>query len=235
MEILTNKIIHVCWKNKDILDSKSDIVKYGLLNMKKINPDWEMKIYDNDDIEKYLQEKLGLQYARVADEHIVAKTDTWRLIKMFEEGGVYTDVDRLCNIPFSRYDKYKWVLPTYKDTDFSHDFMMSHSGNPAFSEALNMRMRRRAVSSNIYHLGPQTYMNAVSKVIIGDCGLDTNPSINDFNYMRAKINNSTFIYTYREEPPYDTVIYKGEGIGDWEQAKRDLYKEFDMTHWTGEW
>jgi hypothetical protein len=35
-----------------------------------------------------------------------------------------------------------------------------------------------------------------------------------------------FIKTYREDPPYDTIVYRGGNIGlDWEQEKRKFYAE----------
>jgi hypothetical protein len=39
----------------------------------------------------------------------------------------------------------------------------------------------------------------------------------------------------REQPPYKTILHRGDIDFDHEQAKRELYKEFGMKHWTGEW
>ena len=43
------------------------------------------------------------------------------------------------------------------------------------------------------------------------------------------INDSKFIDTYREEAPYNTLVYRGEKINN---DKHDFYKFCDVNHWT---
>ena len=232
------KIIHVSWKDKNILESKSEIVQQGLINMIKINPDWDVIVYDNDDIETYLKQMMGADYRFIQDEHIVAKSDVWRLIKLYNEGGVYTDIDRLCNKSFAEVipEGVKCVLPTGRDYDFCQDFMMSEPENPIYMTAYNMRLNlRKQGVTHIYQMGPQNYMHAVTYSLMGRV-IDTNPGVDVMNQIREKINGVPFLYTYREEPLTDTLIYKGESKPEyWEEEKRKLYKEYNMKHWTGDW
>jgi hypothetical protein len=44
-----------------------------------------------------------------------------------------------------------------------------------------------------------------------------------------------FIATYREQPPYKTILHRGDVDFDHEKEKRRLYAECSMQHWTGEW
>ena len=231
------KIIHTTWKTKDILNSNSILVQNGLKKLSELNPGWELRVYDDNDIDQYLIHNLGTDYDLIKDDHIVAKSDLWRLIKMYLEGGLYVDADRLCNVPLSSIldRETKWVLPTYKDSDFSQDFMMSAPNNPAFSDAAGLNLwRRRQGSRNVYFLGPQTYMNAVSHSIFGKM-YDTNPGIEFFNEFRQLADRTPFLKTYREDPPYDTILYKGNIHDGHETMKRELYAEYNMRHWTGEW
>jgi len=39
----------------------------------------------------------------------------------------------------------------------------------------------------------------------------------------------------REQPPYKTILHRGDTDIDHEKEKRALYAEFGMKHWTGEW
>jgi len=231
------KIVHVTWKTKDILRSDSPLIQHGLKMLVELNPDWEVRVYDDSDIEAYLQQNLSSDYDLIRDDHIVAKSDLWRLIKIYMEGGLYIDVDRLCNVKLSSIidEDTKWVLPTYRDSDFSQDFMMSAPNNPAFSDAAGLNLwRRRNGHRNVYFLGPQTYMNAVSYSIFGKMA-DTNPGIDFFNEFRELVDRTQFLKTYREDPPYNTILYQ-DGVHDGhENMKRELYKEFGMKHWTGEW
>ena len=127
------KIIHITWKSKDILTSTSPLAVHGVQNLIKLNPDWDIQFSDDSQVDSYLQEHLAApEYALIRDFHIVAKTDVWRLLKIYREGGVYVDLDRLCNISFNNIieDHVKCILPTCGDHDFSHDLMISAPENP---------------------------------------------------------------------------------------------------------
>ena len=66
--------------------------------------------------------------------------------------------------------------------------------------------------------------------------INTNPGKKVFEELRAKIIQSNFIKTYRETSPLDTMVYRDDGIiKNHEDMKRDLYKEYELKHWTEEW
>lgn len=232
------KNVHLSWKHKNILNSQSPLILNGMKKLVDLNPDWQVTIYDDKDIDDYIKDALSRSdYDLIENTHIVAKTDIWRLLKLRSEGGLYVDIDRLCNISLSDLidDKTMWVLPTYRDSDFSHDFMMTAPNNPAFDKAIDLYLdRRRMGHTNIYFLGPQTYMNAISIVLCGKM-LNTDPGKDAFEHLRAAINQAPFIKTYRENPPNDTIIYKSDELIDLEIMKRQFYAEEGLRHWTGEW
>ena len=73
------KKVHLSWKTKDLLDSESPLITEGVKKLIELNPNWEVTIYDDAEVDAYLQDKLEPQlYALIADEHIVQKTDLWR-------------------------------------------------------------------------------------------------------------------------------------------------------------
>jgi mannosyltransferase OCH1-like enzyme len=88
------------------------------------------------------------------NRHIVEKIDVWRLIKLYNEGGLYIDVDRLVNVSLNDIAKkdIKWILPTCRDNDFSHDFMCSSPGNPVFLETLKLNLSRRRAPMEITYI-----------------------------------------------------------------------------------
>ena len=158
------KIVHLSWKTKDLLDSDSPLVQEGMKKLVELNPDWDVQISTDDEVDSYLQAQLEPKiYELIADKHVVQKTDLWRLIKLFTEGGVYVDIDRFVDTPLDELvDKdTKWVVPTCRDYDFSHDFMMTAPQNPVYQMAANLYVQRLQKGHNsIYFLGPQTYMHA---------------------------------------------------------------------------
>jgi mannosyltransferase OCH1-like enzyme len=233
------KKVHIAWKTHDIIDSDSVLVKHGIKQLVELNPQWQIEISDDTDIELYLKNNLhSRDYMLLADKNIVEKCDVWRLIKLYNEGGLYVDIDRLCNISLDQItDNTKMILPTCLDYDFSHDFMCSDSNNPIYKHTLELNLLRRSQGcNNIYYLGSQTYFHAITKLLTGQ-ELDTNPGHQVMQHLRDIISNSGFIATYKENPPYDTVIYKSNSMinFDHELEKRKLYALYNIKHWSGEW
>jgi mannosyltransferase OCH1-like enzyme len=226
------KKIHISWKNKDVLDKDYNIIKNGILQLKNLNPDYEFNIYDDDDIENYLKIKLSHEdYELIKNKKIVEKTDLWRLFLIYDEGGIYQDIDRFCNIPLSSIIKptTKCLLPMYYDTDFSQDIMCSSSKNIIYKRAieLNLERRRGNVSDDILYFGPHTYFHAVTEILLG-YQLNRNPDKKDVELLRNLINESPYLETYREDPPYNTILYQGENIIF---DKGELYESYGVRIW----
>lgn len=233
------KIIHLSWKTKDLLKSESPLVTEGVKRLVELNPDWQVTIHDDADVDEYLKNKICPEtYALIADKHIVQKTDLWRLIKLFEEGGVYMDIDRFVDTPLDDLidENTKWVLPTCRDYDFSHDFMMTAPGNPAYyTTAMLYLQRLEEGHTSVYFLGPQTYMHGITLTVMGEM-IDTNPGLEVFEKIRKTMEPTGFVKMYREDPPYNTIVFRGQHLGlDWEQEKRNFYAESGLRHWSGEW
>lgn len=233
------KKIHLSWKTKDLLASESPLITEGVKKLIELNPNWEVTIYDDAEVDAYLQKHLEpTLYALIANKHIVQKTDLWRLIKLFEEGGLYMDIDRFVDTPLDDLidEGTKWVVPTCRDYDFSHDFMMTAPQNPVYSTAIHLYLQRlQEGHNNIYFLGPQTYMHAITLVVMGKM-INTDPGVEVFDRIRETMDAAGFIKTYREDPPYNTIVYREGALGlNWEQEKRKFYAEAGLKHWSGDW
>ena len=97
------KTVHMSWKDKSILESTNPLVVEGVKRVIELNPNWEVTIYDDAEVDAYLKEQLEPQhYELIQDKHIVQKTDLWRLVKLFIEGGVYMDIDGYRIVKFNR-------------------------------------------------------------------------------------------------------------------------------------
>lgn len=206
------KKIHIFWKIKDYLDFNFNIISNGTRKLRDLNPDYEFIVYDDNDIENYLKEQLSpADYQLIKNKHIVEKTDLVRLILIYNEGGIYSDIDRLCNISLNQIIKpgVKCILPTFKYEDFSQDVIISCKGSPILKRTIELNLeRRRQGECNFYQLGPVTYMNAITELFLGK-QYPRNPGQDVFNDMISIINNCPFLDTLVEVPPFDTVFYKG--------------------------
>lgn len=239
MNTIIPKIIHMTWKTKDILNHQSNFIQNGVRNLIKLNPDWNLTIYDDDEIVDYIKSQLDITDYQLFDNCcIVEKTDIWRLIKMYLEGGLYSDLDRLHNIPLNNIldEQTKCVLPTCLDLDFAHTFMMSAPGNPIFMTTIKLLLERRKEGhNNIYFLGPQTYMHGITKMLMGEI-VNSNPGKEKFDKIRKVISQMPFLKTYRETGPGDLITNRSDITEEeYEKQKRAFYAEFGIKHWTGDW
>lgn len=227
------KIVHLSWPTRKVLDSHLPMVQLGVKRFQSLNPSWTICLSEDQEVRDYLRQHCS-EYSLLENAHIVSQLDLWRLYKVYLEGGLYMDLDRLCDQTVNPDPGIKWVLPTYLDVDFSQDIVCSEPGNPAILAAINLQLyRRRQGYTDIYLLGPQTYMHAITQTIFGQM-IDPNPGVEVFSSMRQVIKNTPWICEYRETPPCATVLYKGEAVAH-EQMKRDLYSYFNLKHWTQEW
>lgn len=234
------QIIHVSWRDKNILNDESELIQRGLKKLVEMNPNWDLQVSDDDDVDRYLQQNLdAFDYALLKKKHIIEKLDVWRLIKLYKEGGLYTDIDRFYNLPLDNIikDSIKCVLPTSLDYDFTHDFMMSEPGNPIYLMTLRLNLeRRRQGHDSIYYLGPQTYMHGITRCLVNK-EIDTNPGKEVFDKLRGLIEKSNFMLTYVEEPPLYNILFRNDNTPkqEHENMKRDFYAKHNMKHWSGQW
>lgn len=233
------KIIHVSWKTKKILNNKSPLILNGLVNLKKLNPDYKLEISDDNDVETYLKSKLRKwDYIKIKNKKIVEKIDLWRLIKIYNEGGIYVDIDRYCNISFNDIinKETKCILPTHGDIDFSQDLMISCKRNPIFKKAIEYNLAARYLINprGVFHLGPPIYMRAVTETVFGS-RTKRKPGSRVMDDFRNSLQNSVHFQTYKEILPNNSLIFnynertfqKGNGL-----SKEKFYDSQGITPWS---
>lgn len=225
------KKIHIAWKHKQILDLLFVIVQHGIRQLRDLNPTWSFEISDDADIEQYLKDNLArADYDRLKDRHVVEKCDVWRLLKMINEGGFYMDVDRYCNQPLDNIlpADVECVLPTHYDIDFSQDIMVSCPGHAIHRTALILNLsRRKEGCTDVLSMGPITYFHAATTVLLG-APLDRWPSAADMQKLRDIIAADNRLHTYREEPQWNTFVYRGEPLVNDRDA---FYQHSTVNHW----
>jgi len=241
------KLIHLTWKEKDILLSQSPLILNGVGNIKNINPEWDIQISNDTELSYYLKNYLSDKHYQTAISLKAAeKSDIWRLLKMYYEGGIYIDIDRFFNVNLNNIidDKVKCILPMCEYNDFSQDIMISMQGNPLYLKVLDTIFYHRDNGvTNTYFLGPQTYMHCVTEMVCGKV-LNTNPGKDIMLDIANTINTSSFMKCIIEYPPYNTLVYNHNALNfkkgdieltDWQLLKENLYDRYKVKHWTGLW
>ena len=231
------KKIHLSWKNKDILNSNYELIKKGPKNLELLNPDWGIEVYDDDDINKLLRDTIGKNnWNLIKDRKITEKTDLWRLIKTYQEGGLYIDIDRYIDTPLSEIinKKTAMFLPTFQDVDFSQDFILTCPKNPIIGKAIANNLNYRLKDESLFFLAVQSYMHSVSEVLTGKA-VDRGNNPEYFNNIRNRIDSCEHLETFREIGPEYHTLYRNLA-GDFnakifEKDKADFYNGESVIHW----
>jgi mannosyltransferase OCH1-like enzyme len=82
------KVIYLSYKTKNIPD-------YIIPNIKKLYPDYEIKLYDDNDCKNFLLLNYGQLYVDIFNflKDGPIKADFWRICVLYKYGGVYFDLD----------------------------------------------------------------------------------------------------------------------------------------------
>jgi hypothetical protein len=94
------KIIYQSWKTKELNPKMAEIVK----SINLLNPDYEYKLYDDNDCREMLKQNFGVNYLNAFDVLIPGafKCDLWRYAMLYLTGGVYLDIDMEPLVPFNQ-------------------------------------------------------------------------------------------------------------------------------------
>jgi hypothetical protein len=120
------------------------MIKYGAGNIQRFNPDWNVVVYDENDIEQYIKSKVNKEvFETMKDGHLVEKSDLFRLLKMYHEGGIYVDIDRVFNANLSDIvlPETRMLLPTNYDVNFMQDSMGTAKNNRLFKKMIDERTK----------------------------------------------------------------------------------------------
>lgn len=237
------KVIHISWVDKRILfESENPLAINGIQNMKRLNPKYVFEVSDDNDVNDYIQSCISIDdWNLIKDRHIVEKVDLWRLLKMYHEGGIYCDIDRMCNISFDDIIQQGdvCILPTHFDIDFSQDIMISEKGQQIHKKAIEFNLgRRQDGCKDVMSLGPISYFHAITLTLYGR-QLDRFLHPMMWKKLLQTVNSIKGYRVFVEKPvdnlkEHRTIIYKFNGIYEEGNggSKEDLYKESKIDHWT---
>ena len=231
------KKIHLSWKNKNVLDSNYSLIKKGAKNLELLNPDWDIKVNDDEDVNRYIRDNISKSnWELIKNRKITEKTDLWRLLKIYKEGGLYVDIDRYIDTPLSEVMKSNTscVIPTFQDVDFSQDFVLSCVNNPMIERAISNNLFNRKNGQNLFYTAVCSYMHAASEFLSGQkVERGDNPVY--FNDIRKQIEACEYLETFREiGPEYHTLYRNTNGDFDaqtFEKDKADFYNGESVIHW----
>jgi hypothetical protein len=94
-----SRIIHQTFHTRRLPPELAD----SLAAIRRANPDWDHRFYDDDDIRRYIGEGYGpaalVYFDAINPKYRAARADLFRYLVVYREGGVYLDVKSLPTRP----------------------------------------------------------------------------------------------------------------------------------------
>ena len=243
------KTLHISWPNKDILSSNSPLILNGLKNFEKINPDWKIEISNDQEVDEYIKKHVSPKhYNLIKDKKMTQKTDLWRLLKVFHEGGLYIDIDRYVNIPMSKIIKKntKCILPICGQADFSQDFVCGVPNYYIHKNAVQEYLSALEAGRSLFDCAVISYMHSVSTSLCG-YKAQRRPGAKFWNDAIYKINHSPEIESFIEGSPFNKILFKHDPETfiylngktedldlEFKNQKAEFYNSQSVVHWNAD-
>lgn len=103
----------IIWQTHNYLyDELPDHIRRCMKTWTNLNPDWEHRYVDHIEREEFVKSRSKELYDFYLVSGPVTQADIWRLLALYEFGGVYCDMDSVCLKPLD------YVLQKYAGQEF---------------------------------------------------------------------------------------------------------------------
>lgn len=158
------KIVHQTFPTKNLPPKIADNIQ----SLKALNPDWEFKLYDDNDIEAFILKnypEMLSYYHRIDSSYGPARADFFRYLLIYKEGGVYLDIKssltkRLNNIVTpetqyilahwsNNYGRHPWI--TNVNGEYQQWHVIAVAGHPFLKAVIENVCRNIEVYNPLFH------------------------------------------------------------------------------------
>ncbi len=180
------KTLYFCYKSLDVMKIYAD-------NWKKLNPEYDIMIYDNEMCEMFLLDAYGELYRDIFNflQDGPIKADFWRICILYKYGGIYSDIDNQPLIPIRDFLEPNIDFATcssYWDEmnmNFNPNFIVSAKGNVILERCIAWYINHYT-SKKPYNYWEWSIMRTFTDVLILDKYNKTD-GIYSLNGMRIQI------------------------------------------------
>lgn len=124
------KIIHACWFGSAKIPAEQ---KEFIEGWRRLNPDWEIKIWTEEMFAPYLDDSVFIRSC-MADKKYGFLSDYFRLVVLYEFGGVYMDTDVELKKPLDEFINCKMFMGFIYDSLLGTALFGTEKGNPLMLE-----------------------------------------------------------------------------------------------------
>lgn len=246
-----SKIPKIIWQTYKTKKLPIDAMNARQTWIKK-NPEWEVNLFDDDDIEKYILEYWDDRMYKFykALPIGVMKADLWRYLILTTHGGVYADVDSICKIPVDVWisdlnienKENILVFGLENDINFCQWSMLCTPNHDAMNYICNyilLNFEKNGIDikkEHIVHLttGPDIWTDAIRSYLQIDQKINTKYILDMYN--NNEINNDEIIILPYESfnITYVQNLYGSQNFGDnyvkWIDEIKILQQKVDKTN-----
>jgi len=127
------KIIHACWLGNAPMP---EVYKNYVEGWKKLNPDFEVKLWTDEDFKEYYDDSLFVRDA-IAKKKYGFLADYFRFTVLYKFGGIYIDTDVEMFKPIDSFLDSKMFMGYIFDTSIGTALIGSEPNNPIIKEWLD--------------------------------------------------------------------------------------------------
>lgn len=126
-------LIHQTWKDAEVPERFAA----AQASWRRHHPEWEYRLWTDADLEDFVARQFPeyLELYRSYPDHI-QRVDAARYMILNHFGGVYADLDIICERPFDDLRGYDVVLPATEPLGVSNDLMAGRQGSEFFAFAV---------------------------------------------------------------------------------------------------
>ena len=130
------KIIHQTWKTTDIPDQWKDAVN----SCKTIHKDFKHILWTHETMDIFVK-KYYFYFYKVykSYKYDIQRCDAFRYLVLYKYGGIYLDMDMICNKNLNKFINYDLVLSRSSnvETSFTNSFFMVIPNHPFFKYCID--------------------------------------------------------------------------------------------------
>lgn len=111
----------------------------------ELNPEFNYYFYDKDDRYYFIKENFGSDVLQAYEKSWVGamKADIWRYCMLYQNGGIYTDIDQTCQVPIINYFDPKCdVLSGVCKNSIHQNYLLYSPKNPILKIVIDQSCER---------------------------------------------------------------------------------------------
>ena len=198
----------IIWQTyKDPYDTLADYMIDAINTWKDLNPDYDYRYMDDDQATEFVKNEYGQEWYDIFINVPVGvmRGDLWRYLITYKYGGIYADLDTLCQVPISNWileDKDFIVCPE-NERDFCQWTFAVSAGHPFLKSVLDHIKEGFKnpdyTQQHFVHIytGPYAWTNGILKALEVRDDMNINNIVDDFeiiNSLPKAIENKFHLY-----------------------------------------